>query len=59
MASSTDSSFKIAYVKDDASIGFLPVAEDKKNLVIFQLAQLLLATLEISLSELHRKLSWS
>ena len=31
MASSTDSSFKIAYVKDDASIGFLPVAEDKKK----------------------------
>lgn len=31
MASSTDSSFKLAYVKDDKSIGFLPVPEaDKK-----------------------------
>lgn len=30
MASSTDSSFKIAYVKDDKSIGFIPVsAKDK------------------------------
>ena len=31
MASSVDSSFKLAYVKDDKSIGFLPVAQaDKK-----------------------------
>lgn len=31
MASSTDSSFKIAYVKEDKSIGFLPVAEANKK----------------------------
>lgn len=31
MASSTDSSFKIAYVKDDKSVGFLPVPEAKKK----------------------------
>jgi len=31
MASSTDSSFKLAYVKDDKSIGFLPVAEANKK----------------------------
>lgn len=31
MASSTDSSFKIAYVKDDKSIGFLPVVENNKK----------------------------
>lgn len=31
MASSTDSSFKLAYVKDDGSIGFLPVAEANKT----------------------------
>ena len=31
MASSTDSSFKLAYVKDDKSIGFLPIAEANKK----------------------------
>lgn len=31
MASSTDSSFKIAYVKEDKSVGFLPVPEAKKK----------------------------
>lgn len=31
MSSSTDSSFKIAYVKDDKSLGFLPVPEAKKK----------------------------
>ena len=31
MASTTDSSFKIAYIKDDKSIGFLPVAEHNKK----------------------------
>lgn len=31
MASSTDSSFKLAYVKDDKTIGFLPVAENSKK----------------------------
>lgn len=31
MASSMDSSFKIAYIKEDKSIGFLPVAEAKKK----------------------------
>ena len=31
MATSTDSSFKYAYVKDDKSIGFLPVLEDEKE----------------------------
>lgn len=31
MASSTDSSFKIAYVKDDKTIGFLPVIENNKK----------------------------
>lgn len=31
MASSTDSSFKIAYVKDDKSIGFMQVVENKKK----------------------------
>lgn len=31
MASSKDSSFKIAYVKDDKSIGFLPVKENNKK----------------------------
>ena len=31
MASTTDSSFKIAYVKDDLSVGFLPVAEHDKK----------------------------
>ena len=31
MATSTDSSFKFAYVKDDKSIGFLPVLEDEKE----------------------------
>ena len=31
MASSTDSSFKLAYVKEDKSIGFLPVAEANKK----------------------------
>ena len=31
MATSTDSSFKYAYVKDDKSIGFLPVLEDEKQ----------------------------
>ena len=31
MATSTDSSFKFAYVKDDKSIGFLPVLEDNKE----------------------------
>ena len=31
MASSTDSSFKIAYVKDDKSVGFIPVPEAKKK----------------------------
>lgn len=31
MASSTDSSFKIAYVKDDKSIGFMQVVENEKN----------------------------
>lgn len=30
MASSTDSSFKVAYVKDDGSVGFLPVSENNK-----------------------------
>lgn len=30
-ASNTDSSFKMAYVKDDGSIGFLPVAEHNKK----------------------------
>ena len=35
MATSTDSSFKIAYVKEDKSIGFLPVlANDKKPVYI-------------------------
>jgi hypothetical protein len=38
MASSKDSSFKIAYVKDDKSIGFLPVKENNKKRVIFLLA---------------------
>ena len=31
MASSTDSSFKIGYVKDDKSIGFIQVVENEKN----------------------------
>lgn len=31
MASSTDSSFKVAYIKDDKSIGFMPVKENKKK----------------------------
>ena len=31
MASSTDSSFKLAYVKDDKSIGFLPISEANKK----------------------------
>lgn len=31
MASSTDSSFKIAYVKEDKSIGFMQVVENKKK----------------------------
>jgi len=31
MASSTDSSFKIAYVKDDKSIGFMQVVESEKK----------------------------
>lgn len=31
LSSSTDSSFKIAYVKDDKSLGFLPVIENKKQ----------------------------
>lgn len=31
MASSVDSSFKLAYVKDDKSIGFLPVSESAKK----------------------------
>lgn len=31
MASSKDSSFKLAYVKEDKTIGFLPVAESKKK----------------------------
>lgn len=31
MATSTDSSFKLAYVKDDLTIGFLPVSENNKQ----------------------------
>lgn len=31
MASSTDSSFKIAYLKDDGTVGFLPVLENDKK----------------------------
>lgn len=31
MASSKDSSFKLAYIKDDKTIGFLPVAESNKK----------------------------
>lgn len=31
MASSMDSSFKLAYIKEDKSIGFLPVAESNKK----------------------------
>lgn len=31
MASSKDSSFKLAYVKDDKTIGFIPVAENNKK----------------------------
>lgn len=31
MASSTDSSFKIAYVKDDKSVGFMQVVENEKK----------------------------
>lgn len=31
MASSIDSSFKLAYVKDDKTIGFIPVAENNKK----------------------------
>lgn len=31
MASSTDSSFKLAYVKEDKTIGFIPVAEANKQ----------------------------
>lgn len=31
MASSTDSSFKLAYVKDDGVLGFLPVIENNKK----------------------------
>lgn len=31
MASSTNSSFKLAYIKDDKSIGFLPIAEANKK----------------------------
>lgn len=31
MASSTDSSFKLAYIKEDKSIGFIPVAEASKK----------------------------
>ena len=31
MASSTDSSFKLAYIKEDKTIGFLPVAESNKK----------------------------
>lgn len=31
MASSKDSSFKLAYVKDDKTIGFLPVSENNKK----------------------------
>ena len=31
MASSTDSSFKLAYIKDDKSIGFIPIGEANKK----------------------------
>ena len=31
MASSTDSSFKVAYIKEDKTIGFLPVARNDKQ----------------------------
>ncbi len=31
MASSTDSSFKVAYIKDDNSVGFFPVAQSDKK----------------------------
>lgn len=31
MASSTDSSFKVAYIKDDKSLGFIPIAENNKK----------------------------
>lgn len=31
MAASTDSSFKLAYVKEDGVIGFIPVADDSKR----------------------------
>lgn len=31
MASNTDSSFKIAYIKEDKSIGFIPIAENNKQ----------------------------
>ena len=31
MASSTDSSFKIAYLKDDGSLGFVPIKENNKE----------------------------
>ena len=31
MASSTDSSFKLAYIKDDKSLGFIPIPESNKK----------------------------
>ena len=31
MASSTDSSFKVAYIKDDKSLGFIRIAENNKK----------------------------
>lgn len=31
MATSTDSSFKLAYVKEDSTVGFLPVSENNKK----------------------------
>lgn len=31
MASSTDSSFKLAYIKEDGVLGFIPVADDSKQ----------------------------
>lgn len=31
LASSTDSSFKLAYIKDDKSLGFIPIPEDNKK----------------------------
>lgn len=56
MASSKDSSFKLAYVKEDKTIGFLPVAEANKKQVIYLLGQLSQVMQETLPLEPHRKI---